>query len=107
MGFSLHLIPGGEMAKLRLQLDELAVESFQIAFSTTRDGTVFGKEDSDYTDGTCAGYNTCDASCDGSCNGTCFETCGGSTCDGTCGFSCPQSCYATCRAYRTECMAEF
>jgi hypothetical protein len=95
------------MNKLKLDLDELSVESFDTAFSADAKGTVLGKQDSAYTCGTCAGYYTCDASCDASCNGTCFNTCAGATCNGTCGFSCAPSCYATCRVYRTECMAPF
>ena len=95
------------MKKLKMHFDELVVESFETATPPDAHGTVRGHDDSDPTDGTCAGYATCDASCDASCNGTCFQTCGGSTCNGTCGFSCAPSCYATCRAYRTVCMAPF
>ena len=93
------------MTKLKLQLDDLSVESFETHFAEAQ-GTVLGN-DSDYTEGTCPGFATCDASCDASCNGTCFQTCAGGTCNGTCGFSCPQSCYGTCQGYRGDCMAEF
>lgn len=95
------------MTKLKLHLDDLSVETFQTAISADAKGTVLGRDDSDPTDGTCAGYFSCDASCQASCNGTCNETCGGATCNGTCGFSCAPSCYATCRVFRTECMAPF
>ena len=92
---------------MKLSLDDLAVESFATAAGGPGRGTVYAREDSEYTEHTCHGYATCDASCDASCE-TCVETCGAVvTCDGTCGFSCAPSCYATCRAYRTECMAPF
>jgi len=96
------------MKKLKLQLDELQVESFQTARGHATRGTVQGNAPptsmcTDYIDCTwdfgcetqvasCNGScgNTCDATC-GSCNGTCYGSCYGS-CDATC-FSCEYSCY--------------
>lgn len=70
------------MKKIRLQLDALAVESFETTAAEKAKGTVFGEECSCLTDCTCPGCPTCDNTCPLSCNGTCNEfTCGG---DDTC-----------------------
>jgi hypothetical protein len=89
------------MKKLRLQLEDLHIDSFTTTPAERPKGTVFGEQCTCYTQctcpgcPTCAGYGTCDASCNGtcaaSCNGSCVASCYGScewTCDYTCGGSC-------------------
>ena len=101
------------MKKLKLDLEDLAVESFATTPEAGRDGgTVFGQQCTCYTQctcpgcPTCAGYGTCDASCNGtcaaSCNGTCGATCDGS-CYGTCDYACQtgDTCDYTCAGYAT------
>jgi hypothetical protein len=97
-------------SKLTLNLDQLAVDSFDTAAVQPRRGTVFGEQCTCYTNCTCPGCPTCantcpatcawtcdDPSCAASCNGTCNEaTC--NTCGYTCGYTdcdCPISCQAT------------
>jgi hypothetical protein len=76
--------------KLKLNLDQLAVDSFDTTKPEAKAGTVFGEQCTCYTNCTCPGCYTCDASCNGtcdaSCNGTCYEA--------TCG--CPDTNYETC-----------
>ena len=74
------------MKKLRLELDELAVESFRTHREEDVRGTVAGQNEPPYTRScggscvaTCAScvntcLNTCQASCAGTCN-TCAQTC--------------------------------
>jgi hypothetical protein len=75
------------MKKLALNLEELAVESFETSRGLDRRGTVYGLSESTEAQiiCTCASDNgTCDDSCEGGC-GSCYS-CNG-TCDGaTCGF---------------------
>lgn len=99
------------MNKLKLNLDELSVESFDTMKSEKTRGTVVGEQCTCYTYcDTCPGCPTCDASCNGtcdaSCNGTCYEaTCvdcgsGDYTCDGYCtvnDYTCNG--YGTCGVY--------
>ena len=89
--------------KLKLSLDDLAVDSFDTTKTQTHKGTVFGEQCTCYTQCTCPGCPSCDGcepsvgdtcqnSCVGSCPcitymsecdcvGTCMETaCGGSPC---------------------------
>ena len=93
------------MNKLKLDLDDLAVESFATTPEPHREGgTVFGQQCTCYTQCTCPGCPTCDASCNGtcdaSCNGTCGDTCNAcATMDYTCGVDCdPYSCLPGCMA---------
>ncbi|HEX8905972.1 MAG TPA: hypothetical protein VF771_14075 [Longimicrobiaceae bacterium] len=95
------------MKKLTLNLDELAVDSFDTVPTAGRRGTVQARSGTTYADESCNG--TCDhtcypdscASCDftcgscASCGGTCAVSCGAATCGGadTCGGTCD---YATC-----------
>jgi hypothetical protein len=97
------------MKKLKLQLDELQVESFHTARAEAPRGTVQGNQPTrlctgygctDYVDCTidfgCA-PDTQDASCEGTCGNTCYDTCLVScngTCDGAC-FTVGYSCYDT------------
>ncbi len=89
--------------KLRLNLDQLTVDSFDTSTVAAEKGTVFGEQCTCWTNCTCPGCPTCDntacgqASCEGTCNtcgascyGTCYDTCagcpsGGYTCWETCG----------------------
>lgn len=69
------------MKKLRLQIDDLSVESFETGDVAKRRGTVIGHLV--YTDpracteqGACTIDGTCaDTACGNSCAGTCFGTC--------------------------------
>lgn len=70
------------MPKLKLDLDQLTVDSFDTADGRKREGTVFGEQCTCHTNCTCPGCPTCDATCD--------------TCDATCEASCTASCVYTC-----------
>ena len=83
------------MKKFRLELDDLRIDSFSTTPAQTPKGTVFGEQCTCYTNCTCPGCPTCDASCNGtcdvSCNGTC--DCTGDTCNESCGnYSCEYTC---------------
>lgn len=69
--------------KLRLQLEDLLIDSFATTPPKKVGGTVFGEQCTCPTACTCPGCPTCDASC----NGTCGATCAGS-CDASCNGSC-------------------
>jgi hypothetical protein len=66
------------MGKLKLNLDQLTVDSFGTEAADEKKGTVFGEQCTCQTACTCPGCNTCDASC----NGTCWTQC--ASCNGTC-----------------------
>jgi hypothetical protein len=95
------------MKKLKLQLDDLQVDTFQTTAPERPKGTVFGEQCTCYTQCTCPGcptcanYGTCDASCNGtcdaSCNGTCEATC--ASCNYTCEYTCD---YAQCGGTETQ-----
>ena len=78
--------------KLTLNLEDLTVDSFDTTATQKAKGTVFGEQCTCYTQCTCPGCPTCDASCNGTCGGTCEASCNG-TCAGA---SCGASCYGTC-----------
>ena len=80
--------------KLKLDLDQLAVDTFDTSASEKPRGTVFGEQCTCYTQCTCPGCPTCDASCNGTCGHTCQASCYG-TCENTCN-TCAASCYGTC-----------
>jgi hypothetical protein len=105
------------MAKLKLDLDSLTVESFETTEQDQREGTVHGAQATlatcMHSCFTCAlsCFRTCDASCQvlschGTCSPTCFtcgtschqvRTCGASCQHLTCGFSClGQTCHISC-----------
>jgi len=69
--------------KLKLNLDDLTVDSFDTTWPVSKAGTVFGEQCTCYTNCTCPGCPTCDASC----NNTC-ATCGENTCAQTCEDTC-------------------
>ena len=74
------------MNKLKLSLDDLHVDTFQTAPAEGGKGTVFGEQCTCYTNCTCPGAATCDASCDATCGFTCDLSCGD-----TCFISCQVS----------------
>ncbi len=93
------------MNKLKLVLDELAVETFDTSACHRERGTVMGEQCTCQTVCTCPGCPTCDATCAYTCDDqtcpacpTCAESCNG-TCPGQ-GFSCNESCGGTCFASR-------
>jgi hypothetical protein len=67
-------------SKLKLNLDELTVDSFDTTRPTNKQGTVFGEQCTCYTQCTCPGCPTCYASCNGTCEATCANTCDDNTC---------------------------
>ena len=82
--------------KLKLDLDELTIDSFDTTRPSRSKGTVFGEQCTCYTQCTCPGCPTCDASCDGTCGGTCGENTCAASCNGTCGAAtCGYSCHQT------------
>jgi hypothetical protein len=111
------------MHKLRLDIEALAVETFDVTEARAGGGTVAGHAGTDATVcwGLCGGGDTnyafctygrdsCGGSCGtlcascASCDGTCYEspcvnsganTCDGSTCAATCGASCNATCNCT------------
>ena len=73
------------MNKLKLALDDLRVDTFQTTPVEAPKGTVFGEQCTCYTNCTCPGCPTCDASCNGTCDASCNGTCDGAyTCGNTC-----------------------
>ena len=89
------------MKKLKLNLDEIKVESFETSSHSFTQGTILaqGAETEGAVD-TCYEYcltqaQTCDPSCGPSCNTACGQSCIG-TCPATCGVTC-----ATCENQNT------
>ncbi|MFA8342970.1 MAG: pinensin family lanthipeptide [Rhodothermaceae bacterium] len=91
------------MEKLKLNLNELRVESFETRPEANRSGTVVGNapctEDHSGCQDNTFQYETC-----ATCNNTCGVTCNGEiSCNGTCAWSCvdcgsspkPTACVAT------------
>ena len=89
--------------KLKLNLDQLSVESFDTTLTERPKGTVFGEQCTCYTNCTCPGCPTCDATCPQTCVNTCDDpscagSCDASACYGTCGeYTCALTCEDTCR----------
>jgi hypothetical protein len=94
------------MNKLKLQLDDLRVDSFDTTAVEGQKGTVLGEQCTCWTrcgQNTCPGCPTCDASCNSgcqtcvSCEGTC-DSCNGTcvTCEASCYGSCGDTCWFTC-----------
>lgn len=74
-------------SKLKLHLEDLAVDSFGTSGAERPKGTVFGEQCTCHTNCTCPGCPSCDYTCaftcdDATCNGqaTCYGTCA-NTCD--------------------------
>lgn len=83
-------------AKLKLNMEDLSVDSFDTTRGEQARGTVVGEQQCTcYTLCTCPGCPTCDATCPA----TCAHTCDDATCAG-CGsaYTCEVSCnYTDCR----------
>jgi hypothetical protein len=86
------------MRKMMLQLESLAVESFDTTAAGAPGGTVLAYDRTEGCTNTCAGscFNTactcppgsCQLTCGGSCVLTCAVTCLGPTCPGSCVDTC-------------------
>ena len=83
-------------SKLKLHLDDLRVDSFDTTVAQKRTGTVFGEQCTCYTQCTCPGCPTCDASCNGTCGDTCPGTCAYTCDDASCAGSCEDCTYDMC-----------
>jgi hypothetical protein len=86
------------MKKMKLNLEQLAVDSFDTSAAAEKRGTVFGEQCTCHTNCTCPGCPTCYESCNGTCGDSCNGTCAGQyTCDASCDScyytQCAQSCY--------------
>ena len=87
--------------KLKLNLDDLAVDSFDTSRRPEKRGTVFGEQCTCYTQCTCPGCPTCDNTCNATCDATCAYTCDDATCpytcdDASCGGGCATIAYTNC-----------
>jgi hypothetical protein len=89
------------MHKLKLDLDQLSVESFGTdPFEGARRGTVEAHSQ------LCSLYETCPVSCNDTC-GTCDPSCVSCvSCNQTCYNTCGPSCYGTCATCQTNCQQE-
>jgi hypothetical protein len=104
----IHLIHVTE-DKLKLELDDLRIDSFSTTDVEKPKGTVFGEQCTCWTQCTCPGCPTCDASCNGTCAASCYGSCG-ATCDYSCGGTCDWQCQTnggdtcdyTCQGYATS-----
>jgi hypothetical protein len=97
-----HFGEDAMQTKLKLNLEDLAVDTFDTTRSGTSRGTVFGEQCTCWTacgQNSCPGCPTCDASCNGTCDASCNGTCAAS-CNGTCGDSCWDTCGFTCEGRR-------
>jgi hypothetical protein len=73
--------------KLKLNLDQLSVDSFDTTKPAAKAGTVFGEQCTCDTACTCPGCPSCYESCDATCGDTCPATCAYTCDDATCGYS--------------------
>jgi hypothetical protein len=82
------------MRKLRLDLDHLTVESFDTAPRAREKGTVMAEQCTCYTQCTCPGCPSCDATCPATCVNTCDDASCAESCWGTCvpDYSCWDTC---------------
>ena len=68
--------------RLKLDLEELSVDSFDTAAVAVEKGTVFAEQCTCYTNCTCPGCPTCDHTaceqhtCAAMCSATCYSACG-------------------------------
>jgi len=82
------------MRKLKLELEELSVESFETAGEAEERGTVRGNSFptrfAQCITNACSGADgvTCDETCGYTCYATCGETCGANSCDGCITYTC-------------------
>ena len=79
------------MKKLRLEIEELAVESFDVAAAREPEGTVLAHGNTFDGGQTCDGGNTCWDSCDGVC-GTYYCITDGSCWNISCVYTCLVAC---------------
>ena len=90
-------------SKLKLNLDQLSVDSFDTTVTEKPKGTVFGEQCTCYTNCTCPGCPTCDATCNYTCDDATCPNC--PTCYNTC--DCPAGTYdytcQGCTAYDVTC----
>jgi hypothetical protein len=71
-------------AKLTLNLDDLAVDTFDTTTAAEAKGTVFGEQCTCYTNCTCPGCPSCDDTCPATCAYTCDDHTCAASCNGTC-----------------------
>jgi hypothetical protein len=75
------------MRKLKLSLEDLQVDSFNVTPDASARGTVPGHNWTEYADESC--FESCNGSCNQTCPLSCYGGCGsGASCGGTCGASC-------------------
>jgi hypothetical protein len=88
------------MGKLKLELDALAVESFETTRAGESEGTVFANQGGGGITGVSCFQVSCHISCFASCIHTCGQTCQRLSCGPTChvAATCHVSCFATCYA---------
>jgi hypothetical protein len=79
-------------AKLKLNLEDLSVDSFGTSDQKAEAGTVFAEQCTCWTNCTCPGCPSCDT-CQASCNGTCP---GQASCGQSCGYTCANTCWESC-----------
>jgi hypothetical protein len=108
------------MGKLKLNLDEIKVESFETNSEITSIGTIKGQDyqtigPNETCDQVCptADQATCGSTCGPctvwqSCLGTCVQSCGIATCPATCyqNYTCYNSCPGTCAEKNSVCICE-
>jgi hypothetical protein len=95
-------------AKLKLNLEQLSVDSFNTTAAEKPKGTVFGEQCTCYTQCTCPGCPTCDHTCAHTCDDatcpacpTCAASCNGSCAGASCENTCHDTCAFTCAACNT------
>lgn len=71
-------------SKLRLNLEDLTVDSFGTTKPAETNGTVFGEECTCDTACTCPGCPSCDVTCPDTCALTCDDDTCAYSCDGGC-----------------------
>ena len=94
-------------SKLKLNLNELQVDSFNTLETEQKSGTVFGEQCTCRTACTCPGcptcYASCNGTCDASCNGTCYDytcaDCGTDYCGADTQYDATCNGYGTCGIY--------
>ena len=74
-------------SKLTLNLEDLSVDTFDTTAAAKEKGTVFGEQCTCWTNCTCPGCPSCDATCPA----TCYNTCDDDTCANSCGGGCNYS----------------
>ena len=84
------------MNKIKLQLEDLVIDSFSTTPVRRAKGTVYGEQCTCETACTCPGCATCDDTCADTCT-TCGYT-GDYSCESACDLSCNQY---TCQGFQT------